>query len=78
MPKFTHAALIVIDVQKAIDAPYHAAEGPRNNPDVEGNTAPLLTAWRGDELPIVHIRHDSTFVASAHWPGQEGTISRPR
>jgi nicotinamidase-related amidase len=72
MPNFRRAALLVIDVQKAIDAPYHAAEGPRNNPDAEANMARLLAAWRRDNRPIIHIRHDSTFPASAYRPGQEG------
>ena len=72
MSKFKHAALIVIDVQRAIDAPYHAAEGPRNNPDAEKNISRLLAAWRRDNRPIVHIRHDSTFIASAYRPGQDG------
>jgi nicotinamidase-related amidase len=72
MPKFTRAALLVVDVQKAIDAAYHAAEGPRNNPDAEKNIGRLLAAWRRDNRPIIHIRHDSTFPASAYRPGQEG------
>lgn len=29
-PDLARAALLIIDVQKAIDAPYHAADGPRN------------------------------------------------
>jgi len=72
MPKFTHAALLIVDVQKAIDAAYHAAAGPRNNPDAEKNIARLLAAWRRDGRPIIHIRHDSTFSTSAYRPGQEG------
>jgi nicotinamidase-related amidase len=72
MPKFTRAALLVVDVQKAIDAAYHAAEGPRNNLCAERNIGLLLAAWRRDSRPIVHIRHDSTFPASAYRPGQEG------
>ena len=72
MLDFTRAALLVVDVQKAIDADYHAAEGPRNNPDAEKNIARLLAAWRRDNRPIIHIRHDSTFAASAYRPGQEG------
>ena len=32
----------------------------------------FLTAWRRDNKPIIHIRHDSTFHASAYRPGQEG------
>jgi nicotinamidase-related amidase len=69
---FTRAALLVIDVQRAIDAAYHAADGPRNNPDAERNIARLLAAWRRDNRPIIHIRHDSTFSASAYRPGQDG------
>lgn len=30
MPKCIHAALFVVDVQMAIDAAYHATEGPRD------------------------------------------------
>lgn len=35
MTKFEGAAMIVVDVQRAIDAPYHAADGPRNDPQAE-------------------------------------------
>jgi nicotinamidase-related amidase len=70
--KFARAALLIVDVQKGIDAAYHAADGPRNNPEAEKNIARLLTAWRRDNRPIIHIRHDSTFPASAYRPGQEG------
>jgi nicotinamidase-related amidase len=66
------ATLIVIDVQNAIDAPYHAAEGPRNNPDAEAKIARLLAAWRSHDRTIIHIRHDSTFAASAYRLGQIG------
>ena len=34
--------------------------------------ARLLAAWRKDRRPVIHIRHDSTFPASAYRPGQEG------
>lgn len=71
-PTLTHAALLIVDVQKAIDAKYHAAEGPRNNLEAEQNIARLLAAWRRGGRPIVHIRHDSTFPASAYRPGQDG------
>jgi len=72
MSRFTRAALLVVDVQKAIDAEHHAAEGPRNNPDAERNIGRLLATWRQGNRPIIHIRHDSTFAASAYRPGQEG------
>ena len=72
MGKFAQAALIIIDVQKAIDAGYHAAHGPRNNVDAEGKIACLLAKWRADHRAIVHVRHDSTFRESADRPGQDG------
>jgi len=63
------AALLVIDLQKAIDAPYW---GPRNNPGAERNVAALLARWRATGRPIYHIKHDSTNPASAYRPGQAG------
>ena len=67
-----NAVLMVIDVQKAIDAPYHAADGPRNNPQAESNIARLLAAWRDADRPVIHIRYDFTFAWSAYRPGQPG------
>jgi len=64
--------LLIIDVQKAIDADYHAAEGPRNNPQAERNIARLLAAWRKDGWPLIHVRHDSILATSAYRPGQPG------
>jgi nicotinamidase-related amidase len=68
----TRAALLVIDLQKGIDAPYHAADGARNNLAAEGNIGRLLAAWRREKKPIIHIRHDSTFPTSSYRPGQDG------
>ena len=63
------AALVVIDVQYAID---HPSWGERNNPQAEGNIAALLAAWRAAGRPIYHIRHDSTEAKSHYRPGQAG------
>jgi nicotinamidase-related amidase len=63
------AALIMIDVQKAID---HPSWGERNNPHAERNMAALLAAWRSSGRPIYHVRHDSTEPASHYRPGQPG------
>jgi nicotinamidase-related amidase len=71
-PIIGRAVLLIIDVQKAIDASYHAAEGPRNNPHAERKIARLLAAWRRDQRPVIHIRHDSTSPDSAYRPGQPG------
>jgi nicotinamidase-related amidase len=75
--KFSAAALLIVDVQTAIDAPYHAVDGPRNNPDAERRIAQLLVAWRRERRPIIHIRHDSTTPSSAYRPGQEGNNFKP-
>jgi nicotinamidase-related amidase len=68
------AALIVIDVQDAIDDPLW---GPRNNPGAEAVIAGLLAAWRAEALPIFHIRHDSTEPGSPYRPNSPGHGFKP-
>jgi nicotinamidase-related amidase len=68
------AALIVIDVQKAIDDPRW---GPRNNIGAESVIADLLAAWRAEALPIFHIRHDSTERFSPYRPDGPGHSFKP-
>ena len=71
------AALILIDLQKAIDDPRWASEGPRNNPDAETKVARLLRHWREAGRPIFHIRHDSREPNSTYRPGQPGNGFKP-
>jgi nicotinamidase-related amidase len=68
------AALIVIDLQKAID---HPGWGQRNNPDAEANVASLLQAWRITHRTIYHVRHSSVEPASHYRPGQPGHDFKP-
>jgi len=68
------AALIVIDLQKAID---HPSWGARNNPEAEKQVASLLQAWRSTGRSIYHIRHDSTEPDSHYRPGQPGNKFKP-
>jgi|HubBroStandDraft_1064217.scaffolds.fasta_scaffold03903_9 nicotinamidase-related amidase len=68
------AALIVIDLQKAID---HPSWGERNNPEAEKNVASLLAAWRAAGRPVYHIRHDSSEPDSHYRPGQPGHNFKP-
>ena len=68
------AALLIIDLQYAID---HPSWGQRNNPDAERNMAALLAAWRETKRPIYHIRHDSVEPASHYRPGQPGHDFKP-
>ena len=67
-------ALIVIDVQKAIDDPKW---GRRGQPEMEDRIGQLLGAWRERRLPVVHIRHDSTDAASPYHPGGSGNEFKP-
>jgi len=63
-------ALILIDLQFAIDHSAWHEHGERNHPHVEQNIANLLLAWRDRNAPIYHIRHDSLKPASAYRHGQ--------
>jgi len=68
------AALILIDLQNAID---HPSWGQRNNVGAERNIALLLGAWRDTNRPVYHIRHDSSQPNSHYRPGQPGNNFKP-
>jgi nicotinamidase-related amidase len=70
-------ALILVDLQRAIDNPRWASEGPRNNPGAETTAAALLARWRERRWPVIHIRHDSTEPNSTYRPGQPGNDFKP-
>ncbi|WP_261841387.1 cysteine hydrolase family protein [Aliamphritea ceti] len=61
-------ALIVIDVQDAIDC---YSDYSRNNPDAEKVIASLLMVWRDRGLPVVHVRHASKFENSPYHPASD-------
>lgn len=69
--------LVIVDVQRAIDDPSWAVDGPRNNPGVEANIAELLATWRRIGYPIFHVRHDGTLPTSTYRPGQPGNDFKP-
>ena len=60
-------ALVLIDLQKAIDDP---SWGLRNNPDAEARAGRMLSLWRHWGWPVFHIRHDSREPDSKYRPGQ--------
>lgn len=64
------AALLIVDVQKAIDDPSWGSD--RNNPRAEANIAALLELWRARRWPVIHIRHVSREPRSTYRPGQAG------
>lgn len=64
------AALMIIDVQQAIDDTQYWGE--RNNPDMEERLADLLACWRGGNGHVVHVRHFSRTPRSPYRSGQPG------
>lgn len=56
------ATLILIDIQNGMNAAEYW--GPRNNPDAETQAARLLTHWRNNGWPVIHVRHESTTPGS--------------
>tara|TARA_R110000824_G_scaffold259299_2_gene448076 strand:- start:950 stop:1294 length:345 start_codon:yes stop_codon:yes gene_type:complete len=71
LPDFkTDTALIVLDVQKAIDDPRWES---KNNPGYIDAIANLLAKFRAASLPVIHVRHQEANPAStfyANGPGQ--------
>ena len=63
-------ALIVLDVQKAIDDPRWNS---KNNPGYADVIAKLLSEFRARNLPVIHVRHEEANPASSFYvdgPGQ--------
>jgi nicotinamidase-related amidase len=60
--------LLVIDNQKAIDDPKWGRIAPNN---IDEKIAILLTMWRENNAPIIHIRHDSLDPDSPYAKGKE-------
>ena len=75
LPRMNKPALMIIDVQKAID---HSSWGRRNNLNAEEKMAQLLAAWRRTGAPIVHVRHLSREPQSTYRPGQPGCDFKPQ
>jgi len=64
-----NVALTIIDVQKGFDDP---SWGNRNNPDAEEKIGLLLSEWRKNNLPVIHIQHCSEEPNSPLRPDQPG------
>ncbi len=56
-------ALIVIDVQRAIDEPQWDG---KNNPDYQERIVTLLTLWRAKGWPVYHVKHNDPNPASTY------------
>ncbi|WP_085901830.1 cysteine hydrolase family protein [Kiloniella majae] len=73
----TNTALVIIDVQRAIDEAFWSKHGPRNNPDAEQKMVAVLKHWRDTKRPVFHIRHDSVHADSTYAPGAETHAFKP-
>lgn len=62
--------LLLIDYQKGFDQ--IAARTRRNNIEAEGRAMALLTFWRENGWPVIHVRHDSVEPESPFRPGTIG------
>jgi nicotinamidase-related amidase len=73
-----HSVLLLVDLQKAIDDP---SWGVRNNPQAEDNVGRLLSRWRENKMPVIHVRHLSRDPQSTYRDGQRGVefkaVARP-
>lgn len=67
LPKET--ALLIIDVQNAIDNPEWAKYGNRNNLNAEEHMSLILNKWRQSGRKIFHVKHESKESNSTYRPG---------
>jgi nicotinamidase-related amidase len=67
-------ALLIIDVQKGFNDPKW---GRRNNPNAEANISRLISLWRSDKRPIIHIQHCSVEPGSPLRPELPGCQFKP-
>lgn len=64
-----HTPLVILDLQNAID---HRDWGNRNNSDAEASIARILSIWRNNGWPVLHVRHKSSNPHSHYNGGQIG------
>lgn len=71
MKMIDRPALILIDIQKGFEDDAYWGGG-RNNPNAERNAQRLLNYWRQNNLPVFHVKHNSTDPDSKLAKGKPG------
>ena len=63
--------LVLIDVQRGLqEIAFYGTE--RNNPEAEENCGRLLNYFRKNQLPVFHVKHNSTNLSSPLHPSKLG------
>ena len=68
------AALVIVDVQKAMDDPCF---GKRGQPEAEARMAALLAHWRERGNPVVHVQDCDMDPQSPYAPGKPSHAFKP-
>ncbi|WP_136466612.1 cysteine hydrolase family protein [Flagellimonas onchidii] len=69
-------ALVLIDVQLGLqEAHFYGSE--RNNPNAEINAGKILEVFRKRNLPVFHVRHNSSNLESPLHPSKSGNAFHP-
>jgi nicotinamidase-related amidase len=69
-----NTTLLIIDVQQGMVDP---TRGPRNNPDAEERLGEILYAWRAQQRPLIHVKHNSIRPDSVFYPTHPGNEIQP-
>lgn len=69
-------ALVLIDIQTGLlETTYYGTE--RNNPEAEKKCGEVLAAFRSNNLPVFHVKHNSTNPKSPLFAGKPGNGIHP-
>lgn len=73
-PDYINTPLVILDLQNAID---HPDWGNRNNPNAEDTITRIVSVWRKNDWPVIHVRHRSSTPGSHYAPSQIGYDFKP-
>jgi nicotinamidase-related amidase len=71
-----NTVLLLIDLQEGLDE-WDYYGGERNNHKAESNASRLLSYFRAQRRPIIHVKHNSINQASPLHPSKTGNAIKP-